>query len=511
MTDWASGYVADIDYIPGFYAEQMPLHLDLACHLQGIHPPRREGEGFTYCELGCGLGETALTLAACHPEAEIHAFDFNPSHMAYAVETARRAGLSNVHFAERSFADLARSAEGEYPLFDYVTLHGIWTWISREHQLEIVEVLSRFVRPGGVVAVTYNAQPGWGRQMALQRLLYDFASRQEGRSDLRVESAIAFAEAMRRAGSLAIDEATLAFLAGKGGRNFTYLAHEYLNGAWQPAYHADVAADMGRAKLSYVGSATLLENFPLLFLTEAQRELVSAAPAHMRETVKDHFYPRIFRRDIFVRGARAIAPLPKARILDNKRLTLAGALAQPETKLTLPSGEVEFKSPFYAFMAEALSEGDASLAEIRARPGAPPAPQSEELLAIGYETRNAVPIQRRPTAVELERLRAANLAFIGSAVEHGRPSSTLAAFAIGSGLRIHLLSMLAYEALATGTPEEVGALATRCVELLVSRGEHLRRDGEIVRDPARIEGIMRETAERTLALDLPHWRRIGAF
>ncbi len=94
MSDWASGYVADIDYVPGFYPEQMPAHLDLVCLIKGVYPPRRDGERFTYCELGCGLGETALTLAACHPEADIHAFDFNPGHIAYAREARAAPALS---------------------------------------------------------------------------------------------------------------------------------------------------------------------------------------------------------------------------------------------------------------------------------------------------------------------------------------------------------------------------------------------------------------------------------
>jgi hypothetical protein len=238
---------------------------------------------------------------------------------------------------------------------------------------------------------------------------------------------------------------------------------------------------------------------------------VASVPASLRETLKDHFNPRIFRRDVFVRGARAMAPLTKARILEHKRLTLAEAEAQDAPKLTLPSGETEFKSPFYAFMAKVLSEGDASLAEIRARPDAPPSPGNEELLAVGIETRNAYPLQRQPLAHELERLRAINLSFVRNAIDHGRPSITLAAFAIQSGLQIPLLSMLAYEALATQTLETVDALAERCVDLLQARGEHLRRDGAIIEDREEVLAIMRGKAKSILSIDLPVWRRIGAI
>ena len=511
MSDWASGYVADIDYVPGFYAEQMPAYLDLVCLTQGVYPPRRSGEPFAYCELGCGLGETALTLAACHPEAEVHAFDFNPGHIAYARETARRAGLANVRFGERSFADLAALEGGELPLFDYVTLHGIWTWIAREHQLEIVSILSRFVRPGGVVAVTYNAQPGWSRQMPLQRLLFDYAATREGRSDVLVNEALDFAQAMQDAGALSVDADFMRVIQAKRQRSSTYLAHEYLNASWQPVYHADLAQDMARAKLSYIGSATLLENFPPIFLSEEQRRLVASVPPSLRETVKDHFNPRIFRRDVFVRGPRAIAPLTKARRLDDMRLTLAAVEPQLQPKLTLPSGEIEFKSPFYAFMAKALAEGDATLADIRARPNAPAAPSSEELLAVGIETHNALPVHHAMGEEDRARVRGANLAFLRIAIELGRPSMTLAAGAIQSGIQIPLLSMLVFEALATGTAPEPEPVARRCVDLLLSRGEHLRREGQVIDDPDEILALMREKTGAILADEYPLWRRIGAF
>ena len=55
--------------------------LALAATLAGYEPPDLAGR-FTYCELGCGRGKTSLVLAAVNPEAEFHAIDFNPAHIA---------------------------------------------------------------------------------------------------------------------------------------------------------------------------------------------------------------------------------------------------------------------------------------------------------------------------------------------------------------------------------------------------------------------------------------------
>ena len=39
MTAWTDGYVSDIEYSAGFYAEQAPAHLALTCLLNGVEPP----------------------------------------------------------------------------------------------------------------------------------------------------------------------------------------------------------------------------------------------------------------------------------------------------------------------------------------------------------------------------------------------------------------------------------------------------------------------------------------
>ena len=52
-----------------------------------------------------------------------------------------------------------------------------------------------------------------------------------------------------------------------GGMPAPYLAHEYMNDAWAPCFHADVAAALAEAKLEWVASANLIENFPDLTLS----------------------------------------------------------------------------------------------------------------------------------------------------------------------------------------------------------------------------------------------------
>ena len=74
MTDWTSGYVADIDYTFGYYTELNPLRVKLAFLNAGRVAP----DYGTACELGFGQGISANIHAAASLTSW-HGTDFNPA------------------------------------------------------------------------------------------------------------------------------------------------------------------------------------------------------------------------------------------------------------------------------------------------------------------------------------------------------------------------------------------------------------------------------------------------
>jgi predicted RNA methylase len=110
MTHWAAGYITDVNYIPGYFVEQSPIHMVLAARLVGIASDMPNGDDpVHYLELGCGLGIVALTVAASNPGWRITAIDFNPAHIATARALARQAGVANATFIEADLATLPDS------------------------------------------------------------------------------------------------------------------------------------------------------------------------------------------------------------------------------------------------------------------------------------------------------------------------------------------------------------------------------------------------------------------
>eukprot|EP01035_Chromulina_nebulosa_P055017 gene55017-75385_t len=157
MNDWTQGYISDIEYLPGFYAEQAPAHLNAVCLLKAIEPPMEPDGVFAYCELGCGVGETALAIAAANVDCTVWGFDLNPAHIARGRQLAAAGGVENIRLEEASFEQLAEGEVKGLPLFDYITMHGVWSWVSEANRAHIVRFIDRHLKPGGLVYVTYNA------------------------------------------------------------------------------------------------------------------------------------------------------------------------------------------------------------------------------------------------------------------------------------------------------------------------------------------------------------------
>jgi SAM-dependent methyltransferase len=513
MSEWTAGYVSDIEYLPGFYREQAPAHLDLACLIGGVQPPERLG-GLAYCELGCGQAMTALLLAAANPGGHFVGIDFNPAHIARGRVLAAEAGITNLQLIEASFAEMNEPGAPALPQFDYITLHGVFTWISPENRREIVRFLARHVKPGGVVYVSYNAMPGWTMALPLQRLLLDHASTEKARSDRAVERAIAFAKSMQQAGARAFaDPAIFEKLEKEIERGqIAYLAHEYLNENWLPLYHADVAREMQEAKLSFVASASLLENYPDLTLSADQRAMLEAVSDPVqRETYKDFFLARSFRRDVFVRGPRRLSN--ERREISMGRIPLALIRPPEHVKhdIAVPLGEARLEEKVYAPVFGALARGvmtPAELLDLESVRGKSSV-TAVELVGMLVGSSQALAAPSAPSPGGARSAEAFNRSVLQKCFGEGRTSTALASPVAASGIHVNLFEMLCYDALRSGAPESAEAIANAAWSALSGRGESLRKDGVPIVGAEENLAILRQELATVLRDSIPIWRRLG--
>jgi SAM-dependent methyltransferase len=318
--EWDNLYAADQSYTYGFYPQQSPEHLSYTCVLNGVEPVAMD-RPFTYFELGFGQGLTVTLLAACNPHARFYANDFMPAHVAAAEALASSATLDNLTFLEESFAELA-AGKVNLPQFDFITMHGVYAWVTAENRAHIVNFIARYLKPGGIVYTGYNAMPGWTPMLPLQKLMLAHA-RSYPDGDDQIEQVRKLVLSLAAAQPMFFEDNPdlQRRLTKLHEADPAYLAHEYLVEGWQPRYHAEVAAEFSRAKLSYAGSAMLCSAFDRM-PTDQKRVVDSLHDPMWRETAKDFFANTGFRQDVFVRGIRRMSSRRKTEWLDRYAIAL---------------------------------------------------------------------------------------------------------------------------------------------------------------------------------------------
>jgi SAM-dependent methyltransferase len=367
---WSNGYVADIAYIEGFYVQQSPARMALACLCGNVAIDLPEpDDSACYLELGCGCGMGALLIAASNPAWQVVAVDYNPAHIAIGAGLARAARIDNIRFIEADLAQLAGSAAAAtIPTADFVSMHGLWSWVGADVRAGIIRLLAAKTRPGGMVHVSYNALPAWQGGIGLQRLIYEAGIRSPGRSDLQAQAGLALAREIKQAEGRYLTESSLArdLVDATAGMSHEYLSHEYMAADWAPAFHADVAAAMAQAKLDWVASANPLENFPELMLTAEQRTVMDRyKDPIMRELIKDMCLPRQLRHDVFVRGARRLSNSERDAAIAQLTVVPVVSADELQTKIRVPAGMAEMGDPLKTMMATAM-RGPAKIGDLLA-------------------------------------------------------------------------------------------------------------------------------------------------
>src|SRR5439155_10570920 len=144
-----------------------------------------------------GQGVTAAILAATHPCGVFHGIDAMPAHIDHARRLAAAAAIPNLQLQA---VDFAAAIDLELPQFDYIVAHGVYSWIGLEAQDALRRFIDRRLKPGGLAYLSYNAMPGWARDLPFQGLLRELGGTFRGDSFARLTAAAELARTLAGAG-----------------------------------------------------------------------------------------------------------------------------------------------------------------------------------------------------------------------------------------------------------------------------------------------------------------------
>ncbi|MFK4059047.1 class I SAM-dependent methyltransferase [Brevundimonas sp. NPDC046655] len=509
--DWTAGYVADIGYSSQYYPELNPARLPIALLNAGYAPPRIR----TACELGFGQGVSVNMHAAAQPNVEWYGNDFNPSHAAFAAGLAEAAG-SKAQLTDESFAEFF--ARDDLPDFDYIGLHGVWSWISDENRALIVDFIRRKLRVGGVVYISYNTLPGWAAAMPLRQLMAEHATTLSApglATEDKVEAALAHVEAL-----LAVEPAYLASnpqvaqrFAQMKGLDRRYLAHEYFNRDWKPMYFSEVADMLSAAKLSFACSANYSDMLDEIWMTPEQKALIDAAPTDLlTQGVRDFIVNQQFRKDIWIKGGETPSPRSRMQMLTEQRIALVAPVESVTMAIELNGRQITLQEEVYRPILDILSDHRPhTIGEIQAAVtpvGVAPLQVLQAVIVL--LAANFIAAAQTSATEEAARAGAARMnAAILARVRQGEELPYAASAVVGGAIIMDRVTQLIADAVERGAVA-AEAVAEEVWSILNAEGRVVLKDGQAIETIEGNKAELYARAEVFLKEKSPLLQAVGA-
>ncbi|WP_374299995.1 methyltransferase regulatory domain-containing protein [Paracoccus sp. (in: a-proteobacteria)] len=413
-------YRRDTVYPAFFHREQSPVWLSTVCAALGRAAPA----GTRWCEIGCGQGYGMAILAAANPGMQFTGIDVNPDHIALARGRAEAADLDNAAFICADIRDDG-VVEGS---FDFIVTHGVMSWVDDAVHQAIASFVADRLSDDGVAAVHYTSEPGGAAFRAFHAVFRSVAHRSDPIAEgLRALTAMRDAKAgffqLYPHASQTLD----ALLADPP----EYVAHEYLNPVFRPLAFHEVEALFAPHGLSWLGSATPIENIDAVSIpSDAARAIAPVRERTLRETMKDMARNQALRYDLFARPAAALGDHAHLSLLRTTAWRLLpGAPAPGRLTFQARIGPVEGDAAIFRPLLQALAQGSQSFDALEKVPPFAGRPallnQALQMLLWAGVAHPAVPVANPAPAARLNRILLA---------EKHRPA--LACPALGSGLAL---------------------------------------------------------------------------
>lgn len=294
----------EVPYPSYAYSYTHPDTLATRAHLMGLDPAPVD-----HCrvlELGCAGGGNILPMAVGLPGSEFVGLDYALRQVEEGQATLSALGLTNTRIMHMDILDV----DANLGIFDYIIVHGIYSWVPPVVQRKILDVCRENLAPNGVAYVSYNAYPGWHILGTIRQMML-YHTRDIKEPLLRAAQARALMEFLVEAvpaqgeGSSGIFAAFGNFLKGESKRlkdnTDSYILHDELEEVNQPFYFHEFAATASEAGLDYLCEADLATNLPGNFPPAVSERLMKMARDMVEmEQYMDYLRLRSFRRSLLI-------------------------------------------------------------------------------------------------------------------------------------------------------------------------------------------------------------------
>ena len=325
-----------VPYPTATYAQTHVRRLAAIARLFGVTPP--EIRACRVLEIGCGEGANLVNMALDLPESQFVGIDIAQMAIARATDLARHAKVENVVFRQTDVAELI-GRPGEC---DYVIAHGVFSWVPRDVQDKMMELIERVLAPTGIAYISYNTYPGWHvREMMAEMMRFHSSGVEDPES--AVNEGLGLIQAVGRAlgEDSPYSKAMLSELERIARRNKVVTYHDDLSPEMKPILFSEFIKRARSHGLQFIAES----DFTTMVYDDLPQEARTALDdirddAIRREQYLDFFKLRRLRETMLCRADITVLPEPSTGAFD---ILYFGVPLEPRTPPSFADEEpVEF-------------------------------------------------------------------------------------------------------------------------------------------------------------------------
>lgn len=234
-------------------------------------------------EIGCASGGNILPLASRYPGAQFLGVDMSIAQIGVAKTTAKELQLENIRFEAASILDYDFTDQ----LYDYVIVHGIYSWVPEVVRGRIFEICKSNLTPSGITYISYNTLPGWNVIKTVRdMMLYhsdNFTDPYE--KVLEARRMLNFVAENNQVETGAYKKIMEDEITSLQNLDDNYLLHDHLEAINDPCYFHEFMTAAGEYGLQYLGESEL----PTMFLGN-QKEQAAHLLAELTDPVRQEQY-----------------------------------------------------------------------------------------------------------------------------------------------------------------------------------------------------------------------------
>lgn len=324
-----------LPYPSKFFVQTHPDRLATQATLFGMSPA--EVSTCRVLELGCGNGSNLVAQAYLLPEAKFVGVDLAKIHIDDANAAAAELGLTNVEFRQM---DVMEMSVADFGKFDYITAHGLFSWVPDVVRRKVLEVYRELLNENGVGYISYSAYPGAHQREMVQRTMR-YHARKVAEPEEKVGTALSFLKFLgENTPDRGIYQAALKDeLKRHASHTISDVFHDDLSNCNQAFYFQEFAALLDAAGLQFLAEAELhamgTQNLP----AEARGFLDSLDDIVEREQYLDLLRGRIFRQTLFCHKNVKVDRKVESNAID--RFLISSSLRPNGPNPDLPSTKIE--------------------------------------------------------------------------------------------------------------------------------------------------------------------------